>query len=303
MIETPGGKSFAAKREEAIAHSRGEERIGHTQVIGAPLTWLNVVCLDAPIVAVSWLWLFASSIGVQPAAGGTAALFLSAWFIYLADRLSDCLSLASDAPTSLRQRFCLEHRNAWLVLLIAVAVVDVGVIATSLDLRHVAIGAIVGGCASFYLIINQIRPSWWRILPLKEFCIGFLFAMGVLVPLAGDVRLSIFSAWFPFACLCFMNCVSIAFWERPLDAAQRRVSIATAFPAVGQLLLPALAVIGLTSFALASFRSFGGAYVCAATSAILLAALHLLRDKIQADVRTALADLVLLTPLVSLIAR
>jgi hypothetical protein len=67
--------------------------------------WLNLVCLDAPLVAVAWLGLFARSFHTPLQAGNCIALFLTAWLIYLADRFADCDSLEPGSPRSLRQEF------------------------------------------------------------------------------------------------------------------------------------------------------------------------------------------------------
>ena len=70
------------------------------------LVWLNLFCLDAPLVAITWQWLFGRSFGISLTASSRAALFLTAWLIYLADRLADTWALRSDDPRSLRQAFC-----------------------------------------------------------------------------------------------------------------------------------------------------------------------------------------------------
>ena len=53
-----------------------------------------------------------------------AALFLTAWVIYLADRFADSVSLITEQPKSMRQQFCLRHKSIWLVSIICVAAVD-----------------------------------------------------------------------------------------------------------------------------------------------------------------------------------
>ena len=58
-----------------------------------PVVWLNLVCLDAPLVSVAWLWLFARTFHATVDPVNCAALFLTAWLIYLADRLADSCSL------------------------------------------------------------------------------------------------------------------------------------------------------------------------------------------------------------------
>ena len=71
----------------------------------SPLLWLNLVCLDAPLVAICWQWIFAYNFHLSVPPGHRAALFLTAWLIYLADRFGDSLSLVAGQPNSARQQF------------------------------------------------------------------------------------------------------------------------------------------------------------------------------------------------------
>src|SRR5215217_1379810 len=118
MIETTASKRFAEERrhrshgaEPALSAQKhspsGMRQNASTERGGySVFTWLNLVCLDAPLVAISWEWLFARSFDIPVAPGGTAALFVTAWLIYVADRFGDSVSLDLGVPTSLRQRFC-----------------------------------------------------------------------------------------------------------------------------------------------------------------------------------------------------
>ena len=265
-------------------------------------TWANLLCLDAPLVAVSWQWLFAREVGVTVTASGTAALFLTAWVIYLADRFGDCLSVNGNGALSLRQRFCIRHRSAWLIAVAAVAFADLLVCAT-LGRQTLIAGAAVGALALGYLIVNQLTPTVWRILPMKEVTIGFVFAAGTITPLYRSLTTEWLPAWVLFGSLCSLNCISIAIWERHLDAAQQRISIATAFPTSSRYLRAALLLLVATCFALAvSDGQLWRVYFCVAASAFLLWSLDWGRDYIHPDIRTALADLVLLTPVLALLA-
>src|SRR3954447_10807188 len=107
MIETPASKSFARDVTADAPEKREPQRAFVT-----PLVWLNLVCLDAPLVAITWQLLFAKSFGIAVANGDTLALFLTAWLIYLADRLGDSMSLGAGGVMSLRQRFCRRHLRA-----------------------------------------------------------------------------------------------------------------------------------------------------------------------------------------------
>ncbi len=269
-----------------------------------PLVWLNLVCLDAPLVAVSWLWLFSSVLRLPIAPGGTAALFLTAWLIYLADRFGDSLSIDARGPTSLRQRICLRHRSAWLLALGLIGLADLLVICARLDPATRWHGLTVGVLALGYLILNQAQPTLWRRIPLKESCIGCLFATGTMVPLAAGLTNVASLGWLLFAILCSLNCICIAVWEGPLDRVQRRASIATEFPSIRRHLSPVLLLVSATSATLALLSA--GArpvLVCVAASSILLLMVDWFQEWIATDLRTAIADLVLLTPLVFLAYR
>ena len=300
MIDAPASKRFAGPGGES-GGPRGRRTGQHRGTILHPLTWLNLVCLDAPLVAVSWQWLFARSLDVSVPTGASAALFLTAWLIYLADRFGDSLSIDRQHATSLRQRFCLKHRRAWIVAVALVAAADLLVVSTTVAMRVVVLAAPVAAIAITYLILNQRCQALWRILPVKEITIGGLFAAGTMVALVPQLDASATLPWLMFAALCSLNCISIAVWERWLDQAQSRVSIATAFPQVGSLVLPVLVSLGVCSGAAARNAGLGQSiFVCISISATLLAVVHLLRRRVQADVRTALADLVLLSPLLAI---
>ncbi|MFL6540775.1 MAG: hypothetical protein ACJ8HU_08430 [Chthoniobacterales bacterium] len=299
MIETAASKSFVP---QTVAE---EARNAPLRVRSAsPLVWLNLFCLDAPLVAITWQLLFAKSFGIAVANGGTVALFLTAWLIYLADRLGDNLSLRSGERMSLRQQFSLRRRGCWVAAISFVALADIGFVVTQLDRQAIVVGAVIGSCALLYLLINRFGPALWRVLPLKETSIGFIFAAGTMVGLLRSLTSAALPAWLLFAVLCSLNCIAIAVWERGLDAAQNRVSIATAFPRVRHLLLPALAIVCLTSAVLVLHSTTARAlYLCLTSSALLLGAVHIRRDRLQPDLRTALADLVLLTPVIALLIR
>ena len=269
-----------------------------------PWLWLNVLCLDAPLVAVGWLWLFARAFAVSVPLRMAGALFATAWLIYLADRFADTFSLNATRETTLRHRFCARHRRPWIGLMIILAVCDAWLLMRHVEPRVAKCGAGVGAVALLYLLLNATAPRLWRVLPIKEITIGSVFAAGVVTamlpqmpPLEGPLLLTLVL----FAALCSLNCVSIAYWERTIDEAQRRESIATSWPAGEKYLLPVGLCLGVCAL-LASRLDVALAVVdsCIALSVLLLGALHALRAHVQRDERTALADLVLLTPMLML---
>lgn len=264
----------------------------------SPIVWLNLLCLDAPFVAITWQWLFARSFGVSITASSRAALFLTAWLIYLADRLADTWALRLDDPRSLRQVFCRRYRGPYAVVIPSLALIDLWIVSRQLDRSTVHIGMMVGGFLLVYLTVNYWLGKIWRLFPAKEICIGSLFAIGTITALLPLVRpsLAFIEAFLLFAVLCSLNCISIAVWERELDHAQRKNSIATRWSGVRFYLR--LGAMVLTVFAMASVtKTYAPLHICIGVSAALLGVLDWLGEQIQRDERTALADLVLLTPL------
>src|SRR5947207_6720630 len=273
-----------------------------------PLVWLNVVCLDAPLVAVAWQWLFASSFHIAVSASARDALFLTGWLIYLIDRLADSLSLRADSAKSLRQQFCLRHAKLWMGLIPVIAMLDAIIVFSHLDSDLLLSGACVGGIAFVYLMLNYAFSQLWETIPLKEITVGSLFAAGTLLALStfsGTTfiggRSAIPSAAFLFAMLCSLNCMSIAVWERELDRSQGKHSIATRWLGVGFWVRTSCVVLAFGSLIIAVIdHALWPLALCLSISAILLATLHLI--SIQRDERVALADLVLLTPVAFLCA-
>jgi hypothetical protein len=102
-----------------------------------------------------------------------------------------------------------------------------------------------------------------------------------------------------FAALCFLNCVSIAIWERELDRTQGKHSLATLWPEanIPRALLPVL--LAGCALLLAFDLQVWPVALSLATSGLLLGAIP--HTTFSRDERTALADLVLLAPLVLLL--
>ncbi len=270
----------------------------------APLLWLNLICLDAPLVAFAWQWMFGSTFHLPAAIGHRVALFLTTWLIYLADRFADAISLRPTEPKSLRQQFCLRHWKTWIGLVLLVGVLDGTVIFRGVNRETILAGAVVGALAIVYLLVNHAHSGLWEFLPLKEFSIAVLFVAGTLlglVPHPFAARSTIILAAILFGALCLLNCFSIAIWERDLDRIQGKHSIATRrIPAdiFGQVVFAAL-LIGCVFLVTRDQQAWPLAASIAA-SALFLKALP--GAQVSRDERTALADLVLFTPLVLLLA-
>jgi hypothetical protein len=266
----------------------------------SPLVWLNLVCLDAPLVAISWQWIFGQALHLVVPPGHRLALFFTAWLIYLADRFGDSMSLRSNQRKSLRQEFCLRYGKIWLRTIIGVGMIDAVVVLSAVDYATLLTGAIVGAMTIAYLAINHAGNKAWEAIPLKESAIASLFAAGTLLgvtPHILAVKQTIISA-----AIFFATCASIAIWERNLDRIQRRHTIATLWPDVNVLVRAVFPILLMGCALLLVFDfMFWPIALCLATSGLLLGALYF--APVSRDERTALADLVLLTPLMLLLVR
>jgi hypothetical protein len=253
MVETETSKRVPATDE---SQSRGTSALESRAPSGnaSVLTWLNLVCLDAPLVAASWQWLFARTFGVPVISANACALFLTAWLIYLVDRLGDSVALRPGMPVALA-----------------------------------------------YLILNHRWSSLWRSLPIKELLIGYLFAAGTIASLAPrfpGVTAPFLIASFLFACLCALNCMCIARWECALDRAQNRSSLATAWPHLAGRVSVAAVALAVSALVSAIFyRADIALFLALGLSGLALMSLDLFGGRVPSDMRTACADLALLTPL------
>jgi hypothetical protein len=277
------------------------------QVRFSPLVWLNLLCLDAPIVAVAWQWLFGHSFHISLTGSSRVSLFVTAWVIYLADRFADAVSLRPEDPKSLRQQFCLYHAPKWVALLAGVAFLDGWIISRYLDEATVVAGLFVGAASLCYLATNYWLGGIWQIVPIKEISIGSLFAAGTIAALVPKVEQwspALIASFLFFAFLCSLNCISIAIWERVLDQTQNKNSLATRWPAAGRYLRISVIVLACLSLVIGLVTKAPLIpFILIETSALLLGLLDLVGSRIPRDKRTALADLILLTPLLLLILR
>jgi hypothetical protein len=270
----------------------------------APIIWLNLFCLDAPLVALAWQWIFARSFGAHLTWPLRALLFLTAWLIYLGDRFADSIRLPVDNPRSDRHQFCQDHIVGWWIAIVVIFLADAGLALRSLDLQMLLLGGTLAGICAVYLFLNHLLGGRWRPVPMKEKAVGVLFAagttLGVVAVLPG-LTISFAFAVVLFAMLCTLNCLCIASWERELDAAQGKTSLLTRWPAGARALKPfGLFIVVLAVVLAVVWRFAAPLWICLAASSLLLIWLHQAKG-LRRDNRTALADLVLLTPLLVLL--
>lgn len=265
--------------------------------------WLNLVSLDAPVVAVLWQTLLDKCIHAAPAALPSAALALSVWFIYVSDRLLDALRIRSGV-TSPRHRFYRRHWRAFIAAAMA-SLFALGWLCGRLSPELLCSGSVLlGAVVIYFLSVHAARPPLRKRLP-KEFVVGFLFSIGTCLPAWADKpgdSLELVAPALLFAFLCALNCIAIEYWEwyayQPANGAPpHRFTVW-----VGNHL--AMSCVSLMLFSIlgyiASSASGHPFYLASLVSSAGLFYLAWQNDRIRTEALRVLADAVLLTPAITL---
>ncbi|MBN9521670.1 hypothetical protein J0H58_24680 [bacterium] len=245
----------------------------------APTPWWlvpNILALDAPAVAAVWQRFLAARFGVPVPWSATTALAAAVWCVYLTDRYLDARRGAIDAD---RHRAA-ARRPRTFVLGALVAAGFAAVAASRLPVAYVQYGLAVGLGVTAYLALVHALAGHLRALPGgKELLVAAGFAAGVAVPLAANGHCT---EWLPcvaaFGGLCWLNCRLIDRWESG-----------------GPVCWPDWLLCGSLLAAPAALPSTVGLAVAGAALGLL--AVHV-ACRHRPRVARALADVVLLTPLV-----
>jgi len=249
----------------------------------------HLLSLDAPTVASVWTWFAARANGVRLSWESVVAMFCAVWVLYAADRLLDARgTVGLEARHLFHRRHRMGFRWGIAVGCLALALLLPRMMAAAVRM-DVALGALLG---AWFVVIHS-ADSEARPLP-KEFVVGMFFAAAVFVPTVAkrpELRTELVLPAISFGALCCLNCLFIFAWEHEGlgEARGHRFT-----------LVAARWVIWLgVGLALGCFV-VGGSFLVNAVglSAALLLAVHLVRWRVERTTLRALADLVLLTPLV-----
>lgn len=272
----------------------------------SPLALWHLLSLDAPSVATVWTLAIARAAGLRLAWAAPAAMFVAVWILYAADRLLDARLL--DAPLippdiEARHLFHHRHRRAFLSGIILSACI-LAALLRSLDPHALRLYTVLATLLAAYFALIHARPGTADRLP-KELAVGAFFPAAVFIPTVArlpQLRLELLPIAALLAALCSLNCLFLYAWEHP---GPRPHAHATTRWATQHLiaLTTAVAVLSLASIALTPLRAHRDSIAllaCILASALLLLLLHGLRRRLEPTHLRALADLVLLTPLLLL---
>ncbi len=273
--------------------------------------WLfpNLLSLDAPLVAVAWLYVFAKTWRVDYHPWEAyVSLGLAVWVIYVADRLLDASIHAGTAGRlEARHAFHQKYRK-WFVAGASMASVTALYLVVrymqSPIYHYLLIGAVlVAGFFGLSMLSSQEAnevPHTKNILAGVTFAFGTALMAHHYLPAFGIYEMLVSREFLCFAVLCTLNISAIDLWEhanRATDVeAKATDELALTLPLIvlgGASLLYALRDSEMTT------RPF---FYAILTGAALLQVLNRSRARFSIDALRVLADVALILPILVYLA-
>lgn len=282
--------------------------------------WLfpNLLSLDAPLVAVAWLYIFAKTWRVDYLPWAAyISLGLVVWSIYVADRLLES-SLADGTTRKLeaRHEFHRQHRRVFGLLLKFAVAATVILVTTTLPwtIYGFAFGpggfvgyAIYGGILILgFFALSIFSSAGPDDLPhAKNALAGITFAYGTAMLAHAYTGFEMDALlrspeFICFAVLCILNISAIDLWEHAHRSSDPEIKASDELA----LTLPLL-ILGLASLIFAlkdhelTTRPF---FYAILTGAALLHVLNRTRSRFSMDSLRVLADVALLVPFLVFLA-
>lgn len=277
--------------------------------------WPNLLSLDAPLVAVAWLYMFARAWQVNYLEWQAyAALGLGVWVIYVCDRLLDLRVRDSGDPAlEARHEFHARHRTAFLAgVVLAIAAILWFVFKTlPVELLLSYSGPAVGLVVAFFLVV--IGSSRHGEVPyLRNAIAGLAFGYGTAmmahtrVASQGMLSMLFSREMIAFSVLCMLNITAIHLWEHSrrsrdpetkaadeLSLSMPLIVLATAAVVFAYLDNPAMFGRGVGTDEPPARPFFYAILI----SAALLQVLNRTRRRYSLDALRVLADAALIAPL------
>ncbi len=271
--------------------------------------WPNLLSLDAPLVAVVWLFMLARTWGVNYHPEHEYVLLaLVVWVVYVADRLLDVLVQGESPQCQERHRFHARHRKGF----VGVAVVAVGLVLflalTKSPMAIFSYAAVAGFLAAgFFAMALFAPPDAGEISYSKNVLGGITFAFGTSMVAhvymfdKGIVDLLFSNREFiSFAVLCVLNISAIDLWEHASRTDDEELKAQDELA----LTLP-LVLLGGAAFVFAWQGEGSGAapfFYAVLTGAALLFVLNRERNRFNLETLRVLADVVMVAPLAVFLA-
>jgi hypothetical protein len=266
-----------------------------------PWQWLNILSLDAPLVAVLWQVLLIQSIGVSVNQMEPVVLAVTVWFLYIADQLLDALRPETDAWQPARKIFYRRYFRPVLVFGLALAVAILPLAYFQLRPPTFHGGLELAVAVVLYFAVIHAAPVSWRGLWPREAAVSLLFTLGTFMPVwfaSGQRTGLLATSALLFALLCWVNCAAIETWEWQLAGERTGLGPSGATRWTGQHvgfsgIAIALLAVGASLAGLAPVE-FALATVVSGAALSLLA---LSRSRLPGDALSIAANLSLCSPI------
>ncbi|MFT4175120.1 MAG: hypothetical protein QM627_00555 [Luteolibacter sp.] len=269
--------------------------------------WLypNLLSLDAPLVAMAWLYIFSKTWGIWRLGYHPTLTYITlalvVWIIYVLDRLLDALMHNEESVrVQARHEFHLRHKKKFLMGVGVAAVLALGFGIFSMPMMiysYLGVGVLfVIGFFALSLFSNQ--PSG-EISYAKNILAGFAFAYGTAMVAHvhsgfGFFELLRSKELMCFAALCILNILAIDLWEHSSRSRDLEITARDEL----RLTIP-LTLLGALSLVFAlldhefTTRPF---YYATLTGAALLQVLNRTRSRFSQEALRVLADVAILVP-------
>lgn len=294
----------------AIGHRRGNlPRV--VPAINRKPFWLypNLLSLDAPLVAVAWLYVFAKTwrLGYHPWEA-YASLGMAVWVLMVADRLLDAtMAGGNEAAMESRHAFHWRHRRWFKLALMVVVPLMIALVVLRMPVAIYKYllpgGVMVAGFFGLALLSSQ-DPR--EISHSKNVIAGAAFAFGTAITAhvyryQYDIYDLLFSREFLcFAVLCILNISAICLWQRNARSPDRETSASHDLSLTLPLIL--LAGVALSHAVMERELTTRPFFYAILTGAGLLYVLNRCRNRFGTDALRVLADVAMLGPVLVFLA-
>jgi hypothetical protein len=260
----------------------------------------NLLSLDAPLVALVWLYVFAKTWRVLYHPWPIyLVLALVVWGIYVIDRLLDSALHGGKSELPLRHQFHRRLRVVLLPLAVLALLAALGMALVMLPREVFSYAMIVGVLVAGFFATALFTGGRSEIPYTKNLLAGLAFASGtaigahVYVPTVGVLDLIRSPEMLTFGVLCALNITAVDLWEHAERSSDPEVKSADDL----SLTLPIALLAGLALFFATSAGEFVRPfYIAIMVGAGALYVVNRLRSRLPVPALRVLADVALLFP-------
>ncbi|QDT94388.1 hypothetical protein Pan161_60840 [Gimesia algae] len=204
-----------------------------SQFPGKILLLFNSLSLDAPFVAIAWLWCFSVLYSTKIDFSHYFILFSVTWLAYLGDRLLDSLRIPDVPDKTPRHRFTSEYFPPLFVCWVILAFISAICLFYSLTTTELVWGFSLFFVLSIYFLSCFYLPGFGRGVLPRELLVGLFFSVATHFFIWTQIHAWDYSfiwSFFSFLVLCTLNCLCISRWEYQTDRQAGEVSFFTRHP-------------------------------------------------------------------------